>query len=319
LVTRLHQSQDKTGMKLISAAKLRAALNWESAISALSQGHLGAHPLVQDLLLNNGAFSLFGRGVILPGQGAGMKIAAIHPPNLSQTEPVPAEHAAFAVIGENSKQICAIVDGTELTRWKTAADSALGSRLLSRVDSETLLVIGAGPIAAALAEAHLHVRPAIRTVLLWNRSPTRLEPMQQALEATGKTVQIVDDLTGAIAQADIISSATGTKESLITGAHVRPGCHVDLVGGFEPEMRESDDTLVANATVFVNYRATAIDAGDICQPIRTGLLSAADIKGDLYDLVRSAPLRSPEEITLYKNAGGAHIDLMVARSFFGQT
>ena len=85
-------------MRLISTADIREKMTWEKAVTALFRGHQGTRPKVQDILLEDGPFSLFGRGVILPGYGAGLKVA----------------------------------DGPELTRWKTAADSALGSRLLSR-------------------------------------------------------------------------------------------------------------------------------------------------------------------------------------------
>ncbi|WP_199286328.1 ornithine cyclodeaminase family protein [Pseudogemmobacter humi] len=245
-----------------------------------------------------------------------MKIASIHPPNLTRAEPLPAEDAAFAVIDEDSKRISAILDGAELTRWKTAADSALGSRILSRPDSETLLVLGAGPIAAALAEAHVHVRPAIRRILLWNRSPDRLAEMRRLLGPLQRELRVESDLPGAVRQADIITSATGSREPLIRGEDVRPGTHVDLVGGYTPDMREADDQLVAKADVHVNFRASAIgQVGDICQPISNGTISEKDIRGDLFDLVGRDLSRRLGGITLYKNAGGAYMDLLVARAY----
>lgn len=300
-------------LRLLSAAQVRSGLTWSTAIDSLRRGHLGQPPIVQDILLSDNAFSLFGRGVILPGFGAGMKVAAIHPPNLDRPEPSPAEDALFAVIGEDSKRIEMIVDGAELTRWKTAADSALASSLLSREDSETLLVIGAGPIAAALAEAHLFVRPNLSRVLLWNRSPEKLAPLQARLEELGRSVEVIDDLARATAQSDIITSATSSREPLVQGAWVSPGCHVDLVGGFTPDMREADDDLVTRARLYVDYRETTIGhAGDICDPIARGIISPRDIEADLFELVKSQKGRVSDEITLYKNAGGAHIDLLVA-------
>jgi ornithine cyclodeaminase/alanine dehydrogenase-like protein (mu-crystallin family) len=300
-------------MRLISTANFRDEMTWERAITALFHGHRGVQPRVQDILLEDGPFSLFGRGVILPGYGAGMKIASIYPPNSSRTVPTPMEHSVFAVVDENSKQIVAIFDGPELTRWKTAADSALGSRLLSREDSETLLVIGAGPIASALIDAHLYVRPNLKRVLLWNRTKARLKSIGQRLQNLGYNVEIITDLNVGVAQADIISSATASCDPLILSEFVQPGSHVDLVGGFTPDMREADNNLILNSKVFVNCWSTTIEhAGDICQPIAQGVLSVADIRGDLFDLVKSPITRSQQDITLYKNAGGAHIDLIVA-------
>ena len=300
-------------MRLISTADIREKMTWEKAVTALFRGHQGTRPKVQDILLEDGPFSLFGRGVILPGYGAGLKVASIYPPNSSRAVPTPMEHSIFAVIDENSKQIVAIFDGPELTRWKTAADSALGSRLLSREDSETLLMIGAGPIASALVDAHLHVRPNLKRILLWNRTEARLKGICQRLHDLGYKVEIITDLNAGVAQADVISSATASCNPLIFGEYVRPGCHVDLVGGFTPDMREANNDLVLKSKVYVSCRSTTIEhAGDISEPIAQGVLSATDICGDLFDLVKSPINRRPQDITLYKNAGGAHIDLTVS-------
>lgn len=300
-------------MRLISAHDLRAALTWEKAIAALRSGHQSSRPVTQDMLLQHGAFSLFGRGVVMSGFGAGMKVAAIFPPRAAKSPAEPSEDALFLLIGESSKRIELIVDGPELTRWKTGADSALGSQLLSREDSRTLLVIGAGPIAIALCKAHLAARPGISEVLLWNRTSERLIPLRDEIALYGRKTTIVDDLSDAVARADIITSATGSTAPLVLGKWVRPGSHVDLVGSYAPHMREADDELMARARVYVDYRATALDGpGDICKPLESGALTPDAIRGDLFDMVRSPPERAAQDITVYKNAGGAHLDLLVA-------
>jgi len=126
-------------------------------------------------------------------------------------------------------------------------------------------------------------------------------------------VEVVTDLPSAITKADIITCATSASEPLIPGALVRPGTHVDLVGGFREDMREADDDLFLNARVYVDDFSTAQVSGDICGPKRTGALRR--IEGDLYDLCRPEPFfRAAEEITVYKNAGGAHLDLVIAQT-----
>ncbi len=260
-------------MKLLSAQDIRAVMDWGGAIAALRAGHCGPRPQSQDILLNQEAFALFGRGVILPGLGAGMKIASIFPPNANQSPPRPVEDALFLVIDEDTKQISGVLDGPEITRWKTAADSALGSQILSAPDSQTLLVLGAGPIAIALAEAHLSVRPSLRRVLLWNRTAAKLPPIADRMRQLGIQFHLVTDLNDAVAQADIITSATSATSPLILGDLLRPGCHVDLVGGYRPDMREADDATIKRARVFVDNRDTAItQTGDISQPIANGVL-----------------------------------------------
>jgi ornithine cyclodeaminase/alanine dehydrogenase-like protein (mu-crystallin family) len=300
-------------MRLISADDLRAALTWEKAMEALRSGHQSPRPVTRDMLLQDGAFSLFGRGVVMAGHGAGMKVAAIFPPNAARTPPGPSEDALFLLIGEDSRRIELVVDGPELTRWKTGADSGLGSRLLSREDSRTLLVIGAGPVATALCRAHLVARPGISEVLLWNRTPERSHPLKDEVARNGRKVTIVSDMADAVSRADIITSATASTVPLVLGQWVNPGCHVDLVGSYAPHMREADDDLMARAQVYVDYRATALDGpGDISGPLQSGALTPDAIRGDLFDMVRAAPNRAPQDITVYKNAGGAHLDLLVA-------
>jgi ornithine cyclodeaminase/alanine dehydrogenase-like protein (mu-crystallin family) len=296
---------------MLSAQDIRSVMTWDRAIDALRVGHRGERPGTDDLLIQSGPFSVFSRGVVLPGYGAGVKVCSIFPPNAQKDVPMPTEDAIFVTIGEDRKTISCILDGPEITRWKTAADSALASALLSADDSKTLLVIGAGPIALALAQAHVHVRPSIDRIMLWNRTPDRLDGLCQALAKSGRTIEVITDLNAAVSEADIISSATGTRVPLINGKFVKPGAHVDLVGGFLPDMREADDDVIAQADVFVDFRDTALVTGDIGQAIANGTLALDDIRGDLFEMVSSAPNRSGKT-TVYKNAGGAHLDLLVS-------
>ncbi|MDH3476075.1 MAG: ornithine cyclodeaminase family protein, partial [Rhodospirillales bacterium] len=100
------------------------------------------------------------------------------------------------------------------------------------------------------------------------------------------------------------------------GQWLAPGAHLDLVGGFTPEMREADDEACRRARVFVDSRWFSLGAcGDLVAPLASGALSEADVLGDLFQLCGGEVLgrRSPEEITLFKNAGGGHLDLMTAR------
>lgn len=251
--------------------------------------------------------------MILPGAGAGIKLASIYPANAKATPPLPTEHAAFMVIDQTTKAIAAVLDGPAITSIKTAADSVLAARRLSREDSEVLLVLGAGPVARSLTDAYLHIRPSIRQVLLWNRSPEKLQEACTDLQRRGLAATIVQDLNEAVARADIISSATSSSAPLILGRHLRPGTHVDLVGGFRPDMQEADNVLLGKARIFVDDRQSAAVAGDILIPLEAGAISDAQIEGDLFDLNQLLTFeRGEEDITVYKNAGGAHLDLIVS-------
>ena len=199
----------------------------------------------------------------------------------------------------------AILDGALLTRWKTAADSLLGARLLAPPDPGRLLVLGAGTVAATMIEAYRAQYSGIE-VAVWNRTRARAE-------ALGVTV--VDDLPAAVAAADIICAATMATEPILRGAWLREGQHLDLIGAFRPDMREADDAALRRAEIFVDSCETTVPhIGELMIPLASGVIQEADVRGDLYDLVATGRGRvDPSEITVFKNGGGAHLDLMIAR------
>jgi ornithine cyclodeaminase len=210
-------------------------------------------------------------------------------------------------------QPLAVLDGTEITYWRTAADSALGAKLLANAAPETLLVVGAGEMAPRLVHAHCAVRPSIRRVLIWNRSADRAKNLVLELIGQGIAAETAEDLDAATRGADIISTCTRSHLPLIKGANLKPGVHLDLVGGYTPETREADDEAAKSARIFVDRRETAFHGvGDILQPIASGAISETDVLGDLYDLMGGglAGRISRADITMFKNAGGGHLDLM---------
>ncbi|HOV03505.1 MAG TPA: ornithine cyclodeaminase family protein, partial [Kaistiaceae bacterium] len=141
------------------------------------------------------------------------------------------------------------------------------------------------------------------------------------LSREGIAARVATDLEAAVRDADIVSCATLSKAPLVCGAWLKPGAHLDLVGAFRPDMRESDDAAVRRASLFVDTRAGALEeGGDLADPIARGVVSAADIRADLADLVAGRhPGRSAaEEVTLFKSVGTAIEDLAAARLVFSR-
>lgn len=209
----------------------------------------------------------------------------------------------------------AMMDGSRLTLRRTAAASALAARTLARPDAARLVMVGAGALAPHLIEAHASVRP-IREVAVWNHRPEKAVALAESLAGRPYRVTAVTDLAAAVAEADIVSAATLSSEPVIRGAWLKPGSHVDLVGAFTPAMRESDDEAVRRARVFVDTRGGALkEAGDIVRPIADGVITAADVVADLFDLCRGTDpgRRGADEITLFKSVGTALEDLAAAR------
>ena len=171
-------------------------------------------------------------------------------------------------------------------------------------------MVGAGGLAPHLVAAHRAVRPSIARVLVWNRTPSRAEAVAAAVGA-----EPVTDVAAAVAEADVVCTATMTKDPLVLGRWLRPGTHLDLVGAFRPDHREVDDEAVLRAELYVDDRlATLTECGDLVIPLETGIITADDVRGDLYELCRGdvAGRASEEAITLFENGGGGHLDLMTA-------
>lgn len=244
------------------------------------------------------------------GGAIGIKLVTVFPDNPRRG--LPAVQAVVLLFDGETGEVLAMIDGTELTYRKTAGDSALGSRLLSRPDSRTLLMVGAGGLAGHLIAAHRAVRPSIERVLIWNRTADKAEALVEA----GVADEVVDDLDAAVGSADVISTATMSADPLVKGALLRPGTHVDCVGAFLPDHREVDDDVVTRAEIFVDSREAAVhESGDLVIPTAAGTIGADAVRADLFQLCRGEhPGRSGRDaITMFENGGGGHLDLMVAQ------
>lgn len=209
----------------------------------------------------------------------------------------------------------AVMDGTALTVRRTAAASALAATYLARPDAQVLAMLGAGAMAPHLIRAHAAVRPIVE-VRLWNRTAERARNLAQQLGGEGFDIRVVADPEAAVRDADIISCATMSREPLVRGAWLRPGSHVDLVGAFTAEMRESDDAVMQRGEVFVDTFAGALaEAGDILLAIGSGALAREALRADLHGLCRGEhPGRTNRDaITVFKSVGTALADLVAAK------
>jgi ornithine cyclodeaminase len=305
----------------IDAKQVNAALDWASLIAALRAAHRHAvRPHIADLLLAPAGRSLLVRAAIFDGVGIGLKAVTVFPQNPAREPPMPTVQGAFLLFDEADGRVLACIDGAAITPWKTAADSALGSSFLARRGAKVMTMIGAGVMARPLIEAHLSVCPAIEEIILWNRTKANAESLAVAIGHAGRQVRVTDDLRSAVSAADLISTATLATEPLIRGEWLKPGAHVDLVGAFRPDMREADDRALIRGRIFVDARETTLDhIGELRIPLQAGIIEPADIEGDFFDLCGGMSVdRDPGDITIFKNGGGAHLDLITARHIYSR-
>lgn len=303
----------------VAADQVRAALPYPALMDALRVAFAEAdqaqvprrhaHPLPGDATL-----------LLMPAWRAqrqlGIKLVTVTPSNRERD--LPTVHALYVLSDTDTGAPLAIIDGEALTLRRTAAVSALASRFLSRADSRSMLMVGTGRLAPEMVVAHCHARD-IERVMVWGRSERKAQETIERIKQAGLPDHVSIDtelvLAAACAGADIICCATTSTEPLLRAEWVKPGTHIDLVGGFRPNMREADDALMSTTALFVDTLEGALaEAGDLVQPIQAGLLQATDIRADLSALARAShPGRqSPEQITLFKSVGSALADLAAA-------
>lgn len=301
-------------MIVIDAETVNAVMDWKRQVAALRKGHSGGRPAVDDLLMCKDGRSLFLRAAWAADGAMGLKAVSVYPDNPAAGRP--AVQGQFLLFDARTGEVSAVIDGAAITAWKTAGDSALGADLLARRDVGMLAMIGAGAMSRPLIAAHLSVRPSIGRIVLWNRTRDNAEKLAADLSGTQRELEIAESVEAALAEADIVCCATMSAGPVIPGAALKPGTHLDLVGAYTPDMREADDEALARGRLFVDARETTIgEIGELIIPLQSGVISEADVMGDLFDLVPGGPgRRSDEEITIYKNGGGAHLDLMTARA-----
>lgn len=299
-------------MRVLSAADIDAVLDWPGLVDHLEACHKAGPAQVDDSFLHEDAKTLLTRAAWLPGGVFGLKTVSVFPDNPAHGRA--SVQGVVVVFDPETGAPAAVLDGATVTRWKTVSDSLCAARRLARPEARRLLVVGAGTIAGTLLRGYRAVFPGLEQVSVWNRTAANAELLADAANADGLDVTVAEDLEAAMAGADIIASATMATTPVLPGAAVRPGTHVDCIGAFKADMREADDALLQKARIFVDTRDTTMhDIGELRIPLEAGTLTPEAIVGDLYALCQGGVGRTgAEEITLFKNGGGAHLDMMVA-------
>lgn len=292
--------------EMIPYAQADELLDWIALTDALAAGHDLPKASVEDVFLYSDNNTLLNRSAWIKGMGVAVKCATIFPDNRKSGKAMIG--GAVNLFSGEDGALEAILDFHLVTKWKTAADSLLAARRLARPNSSKILIVGAGTVGRSLHAAYKSAFPDA-TFTVWNRSPEGAKAFQADLP----DVAIADDLETAVRAADIITSATMATEPNIFGDWLKPGQHVDLIGAYRPDMREVDDAALLKSRVFVdNMHTTVGHIGELKIPIAAGVIDASHVVADYYDLDAFAR-GSDDEITLFKNGGGAHLDLMTAR------
>lgn len=242
----------------------------------------------------------------------GIKHVTIYPENGSK-HGLPGLHSTYTLFDAQNGVPVAVLDGNQITCRRTAAASALAADYLARQDAESLLIVGAGNVAREIAPAYAAVRD-IKHVRIWNIDFNKACRLAEDLQQQGFQAEAVADLEAAVRSSDIISCATLSTEPLVQRQWLQKGAHVDLIGSFKPDMRESDDAVFADTSVFVDTDEALDKAGDLLSPMAAGVFAREQVRSDLAGLCRGLhPGRTrADEITVYKAVGAASEDLAAA-------
>lgn len=284
-----------------------AHLDWVQLTEALEAGHRLPRAEVADSFLYRGADTLLTRSAWISGLGIAVKAAAIVPGNAAQG--LGTVQGAVNLLSDRTGMLEAVVDFALVTKWKTAGDSLLAARRLARPDAREILICGAGKVAASMIAAYRAGFPGAR-ITIWNRTAATAEALAAETGARAEA-----DLETALGRAEIVATTTMATQPWLRGEWIQPGTHLDLIGAYRPDMREVDDTALTRARIFCDARATTVHhIGEFRDPIARGVMAEADIIADFYDIAAGRFARtSRDEITICKNGGGAHLDLITAQ------
>jgi|LauGreDrversion2_3_1035106.scaffolds.fasta_scaffold00270_1 ornithine cyclodeaminase len=307
---------------IIDSDSVLASLDVNILVEALRTGHTGAGISTSRCMMEDvprsGEINHF---IVLPAWRSelafGAKLVSVFPTNEQRSKGVNIHSTYLLFNGKDGSLLC-LIRGENFTRYKTAADSALGAAILSRADAQVLTLIGAGAQAEAQLRLFCAIRPSIKQVNIWNRTASKARYIAGNIVLKDVNVSYVEDLEAAVKVSDIVSCITSSTSPILKGAWLQPGTHIDLVGSYTPEMRESDDETMLCGRLFVDSRGLAAISGDLSVPISNGIITEAAIIGDLYELCSKSVegRRTNNEITVFKNAGGGHLDLMVAEALY---
>lgn len=305
-------------MRVIEAQEVEGALEFPALVAALRTAF--ARPAgtprrtVYQLAENDPFHDAF---AVLPAwteDVIGLKAFTYLPSNVPKGMQV--LHSKILLFDRHTGAPTALVDGTTVTYWRTAAVAALAADLLARRDARHLLFCGTGNLAPYMILAHASVR-AYERISVWGRNRESVQRTLASVRARNPQLNcvVVEDLERSAREADVISCATGAKQPLIFGSWVRAGTHTDFFGNHERGARECDSGLVAKARVFVDSRANTMnEAGELLIPIAEGQIQESHVLAELSQLCSGeiAGRRGDAEITLFKSVGTALSDLAAA-------
>jgi alanine dehydrogenase len=311
-------------LRVLTAEDVKQAVSMAAAIEAvkgayaqLSAGRANVPLRTQLPVSPQTGVTLFMPAYLEESLSLAVKIVSVFPDNLELG--LPTIHALVVVLDATTGQPTAAIDGTYLTALRTGAASGAATDILSRPDAQHVAIFGAGTQGRTQLQAVCEVRE-ITKVRVYDRERERAEQyvveMQQLGGKIPADVEVADSPAHAVADADIICTATTSSTPVFDDASLKPGVHINGIGSYTPQMQEIDEATVVRAKVVVDSRASCLaEAGDLIIPLDKGLITEQDIYAELGEIVlgQKPGRETQQELTLFKSVGNAVQDAAVAR------
>ena len=248
----------------------------------------------------------------------GIKIVSVFPNNANKGKPV--VPATMVLLDDETGEVTAIIDGTELTRMRTGALSGAATEILANENAKVGALFGTGGQAASQLEAMLEAR-ALEEVRIYdiddNRIMAFISEQQDMASARGARLVPSKSAQMAVEDADVITAVTTSRKPVFPGSMVKQGAHINGIGAFTPEMAELDPQLLLRADkIFIDNREAVLsEAGDIIQPINSGIFSVDRIAGELGEVLEGSleGRKTESDITVFKSVGFAALDVVAAQ------
>lgn len=266
--------------------------------------------------------SLYMYGYAAPAHALGVKIVSVYPKNIEKgLTSVP---ATMVLVNSETGEVCALMDGTYLTRIRTGAVSGAATDILAPKDSKIFALFGTGGQAETQLEAVLTVRP-IDKVKVFDISFPRAEDFAQRMknklgEKFKFSITATTSAEEAVRDADIITTVTTSKQAVFDGRWAKKNAHINGVGSYTPDMAEIDPYIITHADkVYVDTLSGALqESGDLIQPIQKGLFSADKVTGELGQVLSGQAVgrQADNEMTYFETTGSAVLDLVTAQRIY---
>ncbi len=308
-------------MLILSEDDLRYVLNYKNVLKALESGFVaykrkGEFPLRTTIeAIENKTTVLFMPSSFL--DKAGVKIVSLCENN--PTNRLPYTRGTYILVSLKDGEPLCIMNGTYLTRIRTAVTSLLASKYLAKKDPKTLGIIGTGKIGAMTCEAHLSYF-GIERIYAFDKLEYPLQSFAQRLEVNNNpNIILCKEGNEVVSKSDILITATTSNTPVFSSSSVNRGTHINAIGAYKKTMQEIPESLILGAKVFVDtLEGATSESGDIVIPLQNGLINKEDIL-EISDVIIKRIIRNDSDITIFKSVGFSLEDIITAELAYSES